>query len=86
MDGFTILLLGAHSVQKGCRKALRPQEEPHQRINCAVPHRVELRSGEPIDGVILRLSPVIWILKVNLAGHFHTSMSETHNLHEQGFV
>ena len=54
MDGFKILLLllGAHSVQKGVETSGRG-------INCAVPHRVELRSGEPIDGVILRLSSVI---------------------------
>ena len=74
MERFTILLLlGAHGVQKGVDTSERTTPED-KRISCAIPHRVELRSGESIDGVILRLS-----LKVSLAEHFHASMSETYN-------
>ena len=59
MDGFTVLLLlGAHSVQKGVDTSGKATPKD-KRISCAVPHRVELRSGEPIDSVILRLSSVI---------------------------
>ena len=58
MDEFTIFLLpGAHSVQKGIDTSGETTAED-KRISCAVPHRVELRSGEPIDSVILRLSSV----------------------------